>query len=314
MKNLDGIPEESLHGIHEIEQDYIHGSTFLTKKSIDIIIEFTESIDFSNYQVKDIENKYVPLLSSLINAQPQMGLIFTIANEFLFFLDSWDNKKSKESIISYLIERKENISSNIALFSNYLKNIIPENKMILTYSSGSSIIDPLIQLSKEGVYFKVICSESRPRNEGIITAKTLANHSIPVTLCTDAYLFSHIDLSDIVLIGADAICQQGIVNKTGSLPLINLAKQFDIPRYVLCDSRKIIPYAYELPIEQMKPSEDITNNIILENLSIANNYFDYTPLDYFSYVISEQGFISIPRIKEQMNKSLIHETLLPSLF
>jgi ribose 1,5-bisphosphate isomerase len=313
MTMIKEIPEDYIKEIFDLEQDHVHGSTFILKKSIDILITLTESYESTEYSVSEITNKYIPILSAIIKAQPQMGLIFTIVNEFLFFLDTTNQENPKKDIITYLTMVKESIYSNSALLLTYVKTIIPKNAMILTYSSSSSIIESLIQLFKEGIFFEVICSESRPRNEGISTAEILANHSIPVTLCTDAYLFSHIDQADIVLIGADTICKYGVVNKIGSFPLISIVRHFDIPRYVLCDTRKIIPNTYTLPVERLKPAGDITIDTIPEKLSIINKYFDYTPLDLFTYIITEKGFMSIQRVKEQMNKGMIHKALLPYL-
>jgi len=238
-----------------------------------------------------------------------MGLIFTIANDCLMFLDSLGQTIERDAILLYLKEIRKNIAAHTSDLSRYLESIILENDTIITYSSSSSIIDSLVKLSQVGFSFQVICSESRPKNEGIYTAKKLANHNIPVTLCTDAYLFSLIDMADIVLIGADAICNHGVVNKIGSCPLIKLANKCEIPCYVLSDTRKILPEQYDLVEESLKPDEEIIDEAIPENLSVINRYFDFTPLDLFSYMISEQGFISIQRVKEQMKKKLINKEL-----
>jgi translation initiation factor 2B subunit (eIF-2B alpha/beta/delta family) len=309
MKRKGKILEPYSHNIYEIEQDHVHGSTFLANKSLETIISFSESYDFSDNTKEDVITDFALILSALINAQPQMGLIFTLANDSLYFLDDYDQNVPKESVISYLSEIKNNISSRTKQLSFHLRDIMRDNPKILTYSSSSSIITPLIQLHKEGIDFKVMCSESRPRNEGIFTAKSLAKHSIPVTLFTDSSLFSHITDADLVVLGADAISRKGVINKIGTNPIVTLAKQYDISCYIITDPRKILPYDHRIPEEQMKPADDIIHKKYPEKLSIHNVYFDYTPLDYFNYVVSEQGFLSIPRVKEYMMQKNIHNAL-----
>ena len=100
-----------------------------------------------------------------------------------------------------------------------------------------------------------------------------------------------------------------MINKIGSYPLIKLANNCSIPCYVLGDTRKILPEQYELGPESLKPAEEIIDESIPENLSVINRYFDFTPLKFFSYLLSEKGFISIQRLREQMKKISIHNDL-----
>jgi translation initiation factor 2B subunit (eIF-2B alpha/beta/delta family) len=60
----------------------------------------------------------------------------------------------------------------------------------------------------------------------------------------------------------------------------------------------------------MKPAEDIYDERSPEHLSILNMYFDYTPLALFSYVISENGFLSIQRVREKMMNKQVQKRLM----
>lgn len=64
-----------------------------------------------------------------------------------------------------------------------------------------------------GRTFRVVVCESRPLNEGATLANTLADAGVDVTLITDAQAGMFVGRADIVLVGADSLTQDAVVNK-----------------------------------------------------------------------------------------------------
>jgi translation initiation factor 2B subunit (eIF-2B alpha/beta/delta family) len=155
---------------------------------------------------------------------------------------------------------------------------------------------------------QIFCSESRPKNEGILLAEKLGKQNVATTLVTDSYLFSKIHHADIVLIGADAISNKGVINKMGSRPLIQLAMQYNVPRFVLCSTDKILPSGYHMNEESLKSADQITK-VSIPNVNLINKYFDNTPLDLFDGIVTEKGIFSSKDITLIMDKLLIHDRL-----
>jgi len=94
-----------------------------------------------------------------------------------------------------------------------------------------------------------------------------------------------IPMSDIVIVGTDAIRKQGVINKIGTYFLALAAAEHDIPFYVAAshfkfDKRK------RVEIEE-RPTEEIYKRI--KNVEIRNPAFDMTPWKYITAVITENG-------------------------
>ena len=88
---------------------------------------------------------------------------------------------------------------------------------------------------EQGKKIKVIADETRPLLQGArLTAYELKRDGIPVTLITDnmaGYVMSK-GLVDKVIVGADRIVQDAVVNKIGTYSVAVLAHEHGIPFYV----------------------------------------------------------------------------------
>ncbi len=111
--------------------------------------------------------------------------------------------------------------------------------IVVTYSYSSTVIRALVQARTR--LFAVCCSEGRPRFEGRKTARALARAGIHVNLMTDAALLSQLGIlpPDCVIVGADALRPEHVVNKIGTMILVSHAHERGIPTWVLADTSKL---------------------------------------------------------------------------
>jgi len=142
-------------------------------------------------------------------------------------------------------------------------------------------------------------------NEGIALSKYLARESIPTTVMTDASLFSNISNVDMVIVGSDAISKNGIINKIGTKVITQLASDYDIPVYVLSLIEKILPFPYDVKINQNKNPDEITNSTN-SRLHISNYYFDTSPLNLISAIITQEGMFSSTELISYMKSLHLH--------
>lgn len=304
------IPRSIQQQIWRIQKDSTHGSTFITKKAIDIIESyFTSSKTQKPFSIKTLQR----ILLSIVNAQPSMAFILTVSNQILTYMDSINNlepnkEEYKRSILNFLKQLRQNISQANKTISihalRYLKSATP----IALYSSSSTIQHTIQRLAEHNENLTVYCAESRPKNEGTALAYRLAKKQIQVSLMTDATLFSKISETKAVLIGADAITQKGITNKIGSHPLSILARKYGIGIFCLTSSHKLLPSDYNLTNEAKKPQTDLLNETS-ENIDVINYYFDTTPLKLITGIITEQGYFTSDEIKKQLQQKTLHPLL-----
>jgi methylthioribose-1-phosphate isomerase len=147
----------------------------------------------------------------------------------------------------------------------------------------------------QGKKIKVIADETRPLLQGArLTAYELKRDGIPVTLITDnmaGYVMSK-GLISKVIVGADRIVQDAVVNKIGTYSVAVLAHEHGIPFYVAAPKSTfdLSHKATDIIIEERKAEEVISfgcQRTAPEGIGVMNPAFDITPLKYVSAIICE---------------------------
>jgi methylthioribose-1-phosphate isomerase len=144
-----------------------------------------------------------------------------------------------------------------------------------------------------GMPLHVWVSETRPRNQGLLTAWELAAADVPHTLIADnaAGLLMMQGRVDCVIVGADRIAANGdVANKVGTYLKALAAKAHNIPFYVAAPLSTIdfdCPNGISIPIEER--SGDEFGDLGLAATPRANPAFDVTPAHLISGIVTERG-------------------------
>jgi methylthioribose-1-phosphate isomerase len=189
--------------------------------------------------------------------------------------------------------------------------LIEDGDVVLTHCNAGSLatVDYGTALGvvraaiEEGKNVKVIACETRPRLQGArLTCYELMRDGIPVTLITDTmvgYVMSK-GLVDKVVVGADRIVRDAVLNKIGTYNVAVLAFEHGIPFYVAAPMSTMDQSrtSEEAVIEERNPME-VTNvrseRIAPKGVKVLNPAFDITPLEYVDAVITEEGIL-IPEV------------------
>lgn len=185
--------------------------------------------------------------------------------------------------------------------------LIEDGDVVLTHCNAGSLatVDYGTALGvvraaiEEGKNVKVIACETRPRLQGArLTCYELMRDGIPVTLIADTmvgYVMSK-GLVDKVVVGADRIVRDAVLNKIGTYNVAVLASEHGIPFYVAAPTSTMDQShtSEEAIIEERNPNE-VTNvrseRIAPEGIKVLNPAFDTTPLEYVDAVITEEGIL-----------------------
>ena len=150
---------------------------------------------------------------------------------------------------------------------------------------------------KQGKKIKVIATETRPLLQGArLTAYELKRDRIPVTLITDSMVgyVMHKRLVNKVIVGADRIVQDAVVNKVGTFTVAVLAHEHGVPFYVAAPKSTfdLARTSADVIIEERKPAE-VTHygakQVAAEGVGVLNPAFDITPLKYVTAIIHDDG-------------------------
>jgi ribose 1,5-bisphosphate isomerase len=102
---------------------------------------------------------------------------------------------------------------------------IADGSRVLTHCHSSAVSEILRTARANGVDFELFLTETRPRYQGRITAREMAEAGIDATMLVDSAVRTFLNRVDIVLVGSDAITSEGnVINKIGT-SLIALAAQ-----------------------------------------------------------------------------------------
>ncbi|MBD2786651.1 S-methyl-5-thioribose-1-phosphate isomerase [Xenorhabdus sp. DI] len=167
---------------------------------------------------------------------------------------------------------------------------------------------PIYMAHDAGIKVHVWVDETRPRNQGGLTAFELGSHGVPHTLIADnagGHLMQHGKV-DLCLVGTDRTTARGdVCNKIGTYLKALAAKANQVPFYVALPSPTLDFTVWdgvkEIPIEQRSGEEQshvygITPegirswvNTAPAGTSCGNYAFDVTPAELITGLITERG-------------------------
>lgn len=198
---------------------------------------------------------------------------------------------------NYIKELKSMINKIADIGSNQVK----DGERILTHCHSEHVIAILMAARKQGKTFEVYVTETRPRYQGIITARKLIRSNIKVTYFIDAAIGYMMRNVTKVLVGCDAILADGsIVNKVGTFPMAIMANKFGIPVVVAggtykFDAQTIL--GHPEPVELRDPSEVISPRT-LPRATVINPAFDITPAEFVHSLVTEKGITKPEWVRE----------------
>jgi methylthioribose-1-phosphate isomerase len=160
---------------------------------------------------------------------------------------------------------------------------------LATVAHGTALA-PIYAAHAAGIPVHVWVSETRPRNQGLLTAWELAEARVPHTLIADnaAGLLIMQGKVDLIIVGADRIAANGdTANKVGTYLKALAAAAHGVPFYVAAPLSTIdfsCPSGQDIPIEERTAAE-----LGAGDVPAINPAFDITPAHLITGIISERG-------------------------
>jgi ribose 1,5-bisphosphate isomerase len=174
-------------------------------------------------------------------------------------------------------------------------NRLRDGDLIMTHCNSSNVLSVLITAHNQGKHFEVYCTETRPRLQGLITAKKLRDAGISTTIIVDCAARYFMEEFNHVIIGADAIAANGaVVNKIGTSEIALVAHEARVRTMVAAETYKFHPGTMGgelIEIEERSPQEVIQDMKEFSNINVRNPAFDITPSEYIDVVVTEMGII-----------------------
>lgn len=231
--------------------------------------------------------------------QPEMApirkLCLLIQTSVRKAVENGENTDSLATIVrniafSHLLQAPKALQAIEHLGAKWLE----DGDTLLTISCSSTFRAIVEGACTAGKDIRVIVGESRPLYEGRSLAQQLGACNIPVTLATDAALLHELPNCTKVLVGADWIEPAFFINKAGTLALALGAKKAKKPFWIAAETSKIVVDSAMPFIENTHHPQEEVLATPPQGVHIVNPYFDKTPLDLVTGLITEKGLTHPP--------------------
>jgi len=290
-----------------IAEDSVSGAVEIAEKSAEVLqrLARTEPTEL----VEDLRRRLLSAGWALISAHPTMAPLVNLVNAVLWTTeDAPDAAAAHSAVADVTSDFKRRLRVHEAAIAETALRLIPEDSHILTNGRSTTVRAALRHAQRAGRRFKVICAEGRPACEGRTLAAELAAGGLQVTLVIDALAIAMAGESQLVLVGADHLGAQGLVNKVGTYGIALAAGARGVPMYALCGSEKFLPPGYAPPAQARWPAEQIWAEAPA-SLAITNLYFDSTPLAALAGIVTEQGVQPTEGIVAWLAATKLHPAL-----
>jgi len=269
------------NAVREIIDDNLSGSVTLLKRLMVVL------------ENELINPEYDPAtFIALISHIREKMEMFTVIRHFCDELILSHNVSIKQFPINYLdfINNYKEFweQAPAKLLNNLQKTIDLRMRTIMLHSNSGTIREVFRLLSKSDTSVHIYQTISSPAEEGRIQAHDLASMGFKVTLISDALAAEKLKKSHYLILSADQIRKNTIVNKIGSLQMVLAAQEFNVPAYILTESRKrMVDNETEFEDRQRDKSE-ILKDIRHPNIGAVNIYFEEVPKYLFTGIITEK--------------------------
>jgi translation initiation factor 2B subunit (eIF-2B alpha/beta/delta family) len=242
----------------------------------------------------DLLVELTALALRILNAQPAMAPLVTLAREVLGALDSGRSlEESRRRAAEAAAAFRAGLDRNLAAAAERAAALLPPGQAVLTLSASSAVEATLAEAARH-VPLQVVCLEGRPMNEGRLLAAALAARGLLVTLAVDAALESVVGACGALLLGADSIGDAGIVNKIGSAAACHAAVRRGIPVIVVAESSKLLPPGFPQRTDDDRPTSEVWREH--GNVQVWNRYFELFPGSLVDRVVTELGSFDPPAL------------------
>jgi len=283
--------------ISDIKSLKVQGARNVAKAAVKALIIHAKSSNAAT--PRSFYNEVKKLSSVLAVTRPTEPMMRNALNSAVEYLYSEvKTKQSAKTLMKKFIAREEMYLKKVEVDAKklfeYGAKLVPKGALVITHCHSSTVTGILKKAKSKRI--RVIACETRPRYQGRITAKELADAGIDTTIVVDGAMNLYMKKADLVMVGADSITSRGdLINKVGTSTLAHIAKMHDTSFYSAAELFKYSSktfYGEREKIEERNPKEVWEKPP--KKVKVSNPAFDVTSAKYINGYITELGVIPPP--------------------
>jgi translation initiation factor eIF-2B subunit delta len=297
-----------IRAIADLTADNMSGAAEIAERAADILLHQANSS--TTLSSTGLRQELLATGRTIIRAHPTMAPLVNLVNVLLWRTDQAETREAAGRMMVDLIsDFKRRLRVHEAAIAESALALLPERAQVLTNGRSSTVRAALLMSHRAGRSFRVFCAEGRPGCEGRVMARELAEAGIAVTLVTDALALAKVSEAQLILVGADYVTSEWLVNKVGTRGIALTAQAEGVPLYALCSSEKFLPHGYDPPHQAQHPATEVWDEAP-PAVQIENWYFDHTPLHLVTGMVSEQGIHPTAGIEAWIAAIQVHRALI----
>ena len=248
-------------------------------------------------------------LRTVITERPNITSINHYINHFLLKIDPENQPIVIKELLEVFHERWKNVDRKTAEIAN--QHFDFENKTMLLHGNDihiQSLIDLLIVNNKK---FNIIQLISKQDKIGKEQAEILANKHVSVKVIDDAGVGKFLKEIDVILLSSNIIMHDVFISNAGAHVLAAAANSYNIPVFVLSDSRTILNKKFfpQSVIDTFvgkdnKPSAELWKNAP-ENIEVIYNHMEEVPNKLITTFILEKEALTAQELNDKIDKVLV---------
>ncbi len=186
-------------------------------------------------------------------------------------------------IIEKLRKLQREADNEIESIGRRMDRLWKSPRRIVTFSQSSVVAAVL--LARRHKIQSIVLSTASPSNEGILAARRFARAGIPVTIVADAVLPGLIAKRDYLVIGADGVTEDTLLNKAGTFPLLLAAREAGAVSFALYERFKEVSGHGPVSAPRNHAPKEIFSGTH-PNITVRNPYFEAVPRHYVDWLVS----------------------------
>ncbi|MDD1752095.1 MAG: ribose 1,5-bisphosphate isomerase [Methanotrichaceae archaeon] len=291
--------QQILETARKIRTMEVRGAGRIARAAAEALMDYAMSLDAQN--LEEFNSKIGRAAEILLETRPTAVSLYNA----VWIVTKYKVSEIEDARRSVVINAKRFIDNSeraVERIGEIGSRRIRDGDTVLTHCNSMAAISVISTAFKAGKNIQVIATESRPRNQGILTVEMLDVQGIPTTLIVDSAVRSVMNKVDLVVVGADVITSNGtLVNKIGTSQIALIAHEARTSFMVAAETYKFSPKTIlgELvPIEERSSEEVLPDNSKYKHVKVYNPAFDVTPHQYIDLICTEVG--AIPPVMSYM--------------
>ena len=290
------ISKEITSLLNAIRDDCSHGATELARQALTVIKKVAERSQAGS--VEELLQEQREVIEVLKETRPSMAPIRNVANRMMRTIDERAVGLEMDSLRNFIVSMAdEMVSDSVRVIEKIAENTLEltgDGIIMLTHSYSSTVVAAFREVAARRENIRIVVTRSGSGEAGIETARQLGGYGVTVMLIDDTAAAVHIPQADMVVLGADTVCSEGVVNATGSYQLAVISAAAGVPVYVLCDTLKFDAELTRenVDLEYVESPQVAGVSGIPPGVTACEYRFDFTPMELATGIITEERILT----------------------